>query len=58
MVEVFTNASKTARDIEAVERSLEERSPRPVETRLKNRLVGRALSLVFRQLWRPWGPRR
>lgn len=46
----LTNASKTARDVEAVERTLQTGDVGYVETRAKNRIVGRALSPVFRAL--------
>ncbi len=55
----LTRASKTARDVEAVERTLETGNPGYVETRVKNRIVGRALARagVWRRLWGPWGRR-
>ncbi len=55
----LAKASRTARDVEAVERTLGRGDVGYVETRAKNRLAGRALARtgIFRALWGPWGRR-
>lgn len=50
-------AARTSWDIEATERTLETGNPDYVERRIRNRIVGRALSPVWRRLWGPWGRR-
>ncbi len=55
----LTKASRTARDVEVVERTLQRGDVGYVETRAKNRLVGRAPARtgIFKALWAPWGLR-
>ncbi len=53
----LTKAGRTARDVEAVERTLPRGDVGYVATRTKNQLVGRALARtgMFRAIWGPWG---
>jgi hypothetical protein len=55
----LTEVSSLAGDVEAVERTLQRGDVGYVETRAKNRLVGRALPRtgIFKALWGPWGRR-
>lgn len=55
----LTEVSRTARDVEAVDRTLQRGDVSYVEARAKNRLVGRALPRtgIFKALWGPWGRR-
>ena len=55
----LTKASRTARDVEAVERTLQRGDVGYVATRTKNRLAGRALARtgIFKAVWAPWGLR-
>jgi len=47
-------AARTSADVRSVERTLQTGSPKPVERRLKNKLIGRALGKagIWRMLWR------
>jgi hypothetical protein len=47
-------AARLSRDVRAVERTMETGNPAYVERRIKNRIIGRALSRsgVWRKLWR------
>jgi hypothetical protein len=45
---ILYRASRTARDVEAVESG----DPRRVVRRVKNRVIGRLVSRILRRLWR------
>jgi len=53
----LTKAGRTARDLEAVERTPKRGDVGYVAARTKNRLVGRALARMgmFRAILSPWG---
>lgn len=55
----LTKAARTARDVEAVERTLQRGDVGYVATGTKNRLAGRAPARtgIFKARWAPWGVR-